>query len=98
MRGRRWRLPAAVADLVPALLVGWTLTAVWAEQPSPQGSQAALPGDPAKGAQVFGANGCAACHGSALEGGIGPKLNPIQKLPGVDNPLDPQYLITTIRN
>jgi mono/diheme cytochrome c family protein len=98
MRGRRWHLPAAIAVLAPALLAGWTLTAVWAESPSPAPSQAALPGDPAKGAQVFGANGCAACHGSNLEGGIGPKLNPIQKLPGVANPLDPAYLKQTIRN
>ena len=101
MRGRRWHLPVAAAALAPALLIGWTLTAVWAETPSSPGDQSssqALPGDPAKGAQVFGANGCAACHGSNLEGGIGPKLNPITKLPGVANPQDPAYLKTTIRN
>jgi mono/diheme cytochrome c family protein len=96
MRGRRWHLPAAIAILVPALLIGWTLTAVSAEQPSPSGS--ALPGDPTKGAQVFGAQGCTTCHGANLEGGIGAKLNPIQKFPGVSNPLDPNYLRQTIRN
>jgi mono/diheme cytochrome c family protein len=96
MRGRRWRLPAALAVLVPAILAGWTLTAVFAESPSPAAS--ALPGDPTKGAQVFGSAGCAGCHGANLEGGIGPKLNPITKLPGVANPLDPAYLSTTIRN
>jgi mono/diheme cytochrome c family protein len=99
MRGRRWLLPAAVAVLVPAILGGWTLTAVFAEQaPSPSGSPAALNGDPTKGAQTFGAQGCTACHGANLEGGIGAKLNPIQKLPGVADPLDPNYLRTTIRN
>lgn len=100
MRGRRWHLPAAVAVLIPAVLAGWTLTAVSAEQasPAPQAS-VALPGDPAAGAQVYsGSGGCTSCHGASLEGGIGAKLNPIQKLPGVDNPLDPNYLRTTIRN
>jgi mono/diheme cytochrome c family protein len=100
MRGRRWHLPAAIAILVPAVLAGWTLTAVSAEQASPAPTgQAALPGDPAAGAQVYsGSGGCTSCHGASLEGGIGAKLNPIQKLPGVDNPLDPNYLRTTIRN
>lgn len=100
MRGRRWHLPAVFAVLIPAVLVGWTLTAVSAEtsSPSPAGSASALPGDPNKGAQVFGSQGCTTCHGANLEGGIGAKLNPIQKLPGVSNPLDPNYLRTTIRN
>ena len=103
MRGRRWHLPAALAVLVPAILAGWTLTAVSAEQasPSPSGSagSSALPGDPNAGAQVFsGKGGCTSCHGANLEGGIGAKLNPIQKFPGVTNPLDPNYLRTTIRD
>jgi mono/diheme cytochrome c family protein len=98
MRGRRWHLPAAVAILVPAILAGWTLTAVSAEQSSPTPSAAQLPGDPNAGAQVYGSKGCTSCHGASLEGGIGAKLNPIQKFPGVDNPLDPNYLRTTIRN
>ena len=96
MRGRRWQLPVAVAVLVPALLIGWTLTAVSAEQPSPAGSTP--PGNPTNGAQVFGSKGCTSCHGANLEGGIGAKLNPIQKFPGVSNPLDPTYLRQTIRN
>ncbi len=99
MRGRRWHLPAAVAVLVPALLTGWTLTAVSAqESPSPSPSSSAPTGDPAKGAQVFGSAGCVTCHGANLEGGIGAKLNPIEKLPGVTDPLDPNYLRNTIRN
>ena len=101
MRGRRWQLPAAIAFLVPALLVGWTLTAVAAaESPSPAatGSPAAVTGDATAGSQVFSAQGCTACHGANLEGGIGAKLNPIQKFPGVADPLDPNYLKTTIRN
>jgi mono/diheme cytochrome c family protein len=99
MRGRRWLVPSAAAVLVPAILAGWTLTAVFAQEaPSPSTSSSALPGDPAKGAQVFGASGCTGCHGANLEGGIGAKLNPIQKFPGVANPLDPNYLRTTIRN
>jgi mono/diheme cytochrome c family protein len=55
-------------------------------------------GDPAKGGQLFGSSGCTACHGSNLEGGIGPKLNPIQNLGNTKNPLDPAYLTTTITN
>src|SRR5215469_1924803 len=98
MRGRRWKLPAVLAVLVPAILAGWTLTAVSAESaPSPAGSPS-LPGDPNAGAQVFSSNGCTSCHGANLEGGIGAKLNPIQKFPGVANPLDPNYLRTTVRN
>jgi mono/diheme cytochrome c family protein len=98
MRGRAWRLPAVVAVLVPLVLLGWTLTAVFAQgEPSPGASPSGLPGDPQKGAQVFGSQGCAGCHGANLEGGIGAKLNPIQQLPGVDNPLDPTYLEKTIR-
>jgi mono/diheme cytochrome c family protein len=100
MRGRRWQLPAVIAVLVPGILAGWTLTAVSAEtsSPSPSTSSSSLPGDPAKGAQVFTAQGCTTCHGASLEGGIGAKLNPIQKFPSVSNPLDPNYLRTTIRN
>ena len=97
--GRRWHLPAAIAVLVPAILAGWTLTAVSAEQASPApAAGGALPGDPNAGSQVFSSKGCTSCHGASLEGGIGPKLNPIQKLPGVANPLDPNFLRTTIRD
>jgi len=100
MRGRRWFLPAVFAVLIPAILTGWTLTAVSAEtsSPAPTGSPSALPGDPNNGAQVFSQQGCTTCHGASLEGGIGAKLNPIQHFPGVADPLDPNYLRMTIRN
>ena len=89
MRGRQHRsrffLPAVLAVSGLLLVGGWTLTAVFAESA------------PTKGGQVFGQN-CASCHGSNLEGGIGPKLNPIQRLGNTPNPLDPNYLINTITN
>ena len=56
-----------------------------------------LPGDPTKGATLFAQN-CATCHGANLEGGIGAVLNPIDKLPGISNPLDPTFLIDVITN
>ena len=56
-----------------------------------------MPGDPAKGATLYGAN-CAACHGPGLGGNIGPALNPIAKLPGVPNTLDVTFLIDVITN
>ena len=75
--------------------------------PSASGSPAAsgspggangLPGDPQNGAQLYNSSGCTACHGAGLEGGVGPKLNPIEKLPDTNDPLNPQYLISTITN
>lgn len=54
-----------------------------------------LPGDPQRGQALFAKYG-ASCHGPDLQGGVGPPLNPITKLPGVKDPLDPQYLIHTI--
>jgi cytochrome c553 len=73
-----------------------------AASPAASGSPAAggaggLPGDPANGATLYNSAGCTACHGAGLEGGIGPKLSPIQKLPDTNDPLNPQYLITTIK-
>ncbi|MBO0683862.1 MAG: cytochrome c [Candidatus Dormibacteraeota bacterium] len=99
-RSRRWVIPAAFAVLVPAIVSSWTLTAVFAENasPSPGGSGAAAAGNPTTGAQDFASSGCAACHGSNLEGGIGPKLNPIQNLGNTRNPLDQKYLVDTITN
>jgi mono/diheme cytochrome c family protein len=86
-----------VALAVPAL-VGLTAISTLADStPTPSASAAALPGDPTKGAGLFGAN-CASCHGASLTGGIGPALNPIEKLPGVTNPLDPAFLIGIITN
>lgn len=99
MRGRRrWLLPAALALLAPGILLAWTITAVLAEDQSPAPSGGALPGDPQKGQQVYSSAGCSQCHGSGLEGGVGPKLAPIEKLPDTGNPLNPDYLITTITN
>src|SRR2546423_12943858 len=77
------------------LLTGISTLADASPSPSASASGSALPGDPTNGQAVFGQN-CTTCHGASLEGGIGPSLNPIQKLPGVANPLDPTYLITTI--
>lgn len=86
-----------VALAVPAL-VGLTAISTLADSsPSPSASAVALPGDPTKGAALFGAN-CTSCHGASLTGGIGPALNPIEKLPGVTNPLDPAFLIGIITN
>jgi mono/diheme cytochrome c family protein len=89
---------------LPVFLV-LTAVATLAEtspSPSPSGSSAAsgattLPGDPQKGATLY-AQDCATCHGSSLEGGIGPALNPIEKLPGVANVLDPNFLVSIITN
>ncbi len=96
------KLSALVALAVP-VLVALTAITTFADSsptPTPSGSPAAsaLPGDPIKGASLFGQN-CATCHGASLGGGIGPALNPIVKLPGgVSNPLDPTYLINIITN
>lgn len=93
------KLSALVALAVPALV---TLTAITtladsSPSPAPSASAAALPGDPARGATLYGQN-CAACHGAALTGGIGPALNPIEKLPGVADSLDANFLISIITN
>jgi mono/diheme cytochrome c family protein len=88
---------------VPAFFVLTALSTLADTSPSPpaSGSSAsgatALPGDPNKGATVYAQN-CATCHGASLEGGIGAVLNPIDKLPGVANPLDPAFLIDIITN
>ncbi|HZV49502.1 MAG TPA: cytochrome c [Candidatus Dormibacteraeota bacterium] len=97
MATRRWVLRAVIALGVPVLLLSWTLVAVSAQGPSPSPG-GKLPGDPAKGAQLFSSSGCTSCHGASLEGGVGPRLNPIVTLPDTKNPLDPNYLIDTITN
>jgi mono/diheme cytochrome c family protein len=86
---------ALVAVAVPALVALTAISTMAASSPSP--SAVPLPGDPTKGAALYGAN-CASCHGASLTGGIGPALNPIEKLPGVANPLDPTFLIGIITN
>jgi mono/diheme cytochrome c family protein len=95
------KLSALVALAVPAL-IGLTAITTLADSsptPSPSGSPSAsaLPGDPNNGATLFGQN-CATCHGASLGGGIGPALNPIAKLPGVADALDPTFLIGIIEN
>src|SRR5215467_7684401 len=84
-----------VAIAVPALVMLTAISTLADASPSPSGP--ALPGDPTNGQSVYQAN-CATCHGGSLEGGIGPQLNPITKLPGVSNPLDVGYLLDTVTN
>src|SRR5207302_9989695 len=85
---------------IPAFFILTALSTLADTSPSP-GSTASgattLPGDPTKGATLYAQN-CATCHGASLEGGIGAVLNPIEKLPGVSNPLDPNFLIEIIAN
>ena len=87
-----WGLGLAVA--IPAFIVLTGISTLADTSPSPSAG-VNLPGDPAKGATLFAQN-CTACHGANLEGGIGAVLNPIDKLPGVPNALDPAFLITII--
>ena len=96
---RSLRRYGVVAIAVPALVVLTAISTLADSSPSPSGSPsgAPLPGDPANGQSVYQAN-CTTCHGTSLEGSVGPALNPIAKLPGVSNPLDPTYLIDTISN
>jgi mono/diheme cytochrome c family protein len=92
-----FKLSALLFLAVPALVGLTAISTMAASSPSPPAGSAPLPGDPAKGATLFGAN-CASCHGASLTGGIGPALNPIEKLPNVTNPLDPAFLIGIITN
>ena len=84
-----------LALAVPGILLLTGISTLADASPSPSG--AALPGDPTSGQTVYLAN-CAVCHGANLEGGIGAALNPIDKLPGVPNSLDPAFLISIISN
>jgi len=88
VRRPRWLTASAVAFLVPSLLVGFATIALAAASP--------LPGDATKGEQVFNSSGCSTCHGASLTGGVGPALAPIKNLGNTKDPLDPNYLITTI--
>lgn len=76
---------------VPALLAITTISTLADSSPT-------LPGDPSKGEILYSQAGCGSCHGAALTGGVGATLNPIQKLSGVANPLDPAVLIDIITN
>ena len=85
---------------VPAFFVLTAASTLADSSPSPSPSAQAsgqAVGDPQKGATLYAQN-CATCHGASLEGGIGATLNPIDKLPGVTNPLDPATLIGIITN
>src|SRR5438105_15242204 len=87
---------------IPAFFILTGISTLADTSPSPSGGSTAsgataLPGDPTKGATLYAQN-CATCHGASLEGGIGAVLNPIEKLPGVSNPLDPNFLIGVITN
>src|SRR5260370_2835954 len=100
MRSRtRSKISALLARAMPALvaLTPITMLADSSPLPSPSGTAAALPGDPGKGATLYAQN-CTTCHGASLEGGIGAVLNPIDKLPGVANLLDTNFLIDIITN
>ena len=94
---RHLRRYGLVAIAVPALVLLTAISTLADSSPSPSASGQALPGDPTNGQSVYQAN-CTGCHGGSLEGGIGPQLNPIAKLPGVSNPLDVGYLIDTVAN
>jgi mono/diheme cytochrome c family protein len=89
-----------VALAVPALLALTAISTLAETSPSPSGSPgaAALPGDPTRGELLYAQSGCGSCHGSSLTGGIGPALNPIEKMAGVPNSLDPTFLIDIITN
>ena len=95
-RRSSWGLLLALG--IPAFLILTALSTLADTSPSPGASPSvALPGDPAKGATLYAQN-CTSCHGGSLEGGVGPALNPIERLPGVSNVLDPQFLIDVIAN
>src|ERR1700693_1056145 len=95
---KHFKLSALVALAVPALIAFTAITTLADSSPSPSPSgSGALPGDPTRGATLY-ARTCATCHGTSLEGGIGAVLNPIDKLPGVPNSLDPNFLIDVITN
>jgi cytochrome c5 len=96
-RNKRFKLSALLLVAVPALVALTTITTLADSSPSPSGSPIPLPGDPVKGSTLYSAN-CTSCHGASLTGGIGPALNPIEKLPGVPSSLDATFLIDIITN
>lgn len=89
-----FKVSALVVMAIPVLLALTAITTLADASPSPT---IALPGDPVRGGALYLQN-CATCHGANLEGGIGAVLNPIDKLPGVPNSLDPTFLIEIITN
>jgi mono/diheme cytochrome c family protein len=95
MQLRSLKVSALLAVAVPILVAVTAITTMAASSPSPSGTP--LPGDPAKGAALYGPN-CASCHGASLTGGVGPALNPIEKMGKVPDTLDPAFLIDIIAN
>lgn len=87
---------ALLALAVPALLAITTVSTLADSSPTPSGSPA-FSGDPAKGDTLYTQSGCGSCHGAALTGGVGPALNPIEKIPGTTS-LDQAFLIDIITN
>lgn len=99
-----WWRGVAFGLAVPAFVALTAISTLADSSPTPSPSGAsgsrgtgALPGDPNNGATLYAQN-CATCHGAGLEGGIGAVLNPIDKLPGVPNSLDPTFLVNVITN
>jgi mono/diheme cytochrome c family protein len=88
-----FKVSALVAIAVPALLALTAITTLADASPG----NTSLPGDPTRGATLYLQN-CTSCHGVNLEGGIGAVLNPIDKLPGIPNSLDPAFLLDIITN
>ena len=102
MRRFGWGVIVGIALPAFVALTAVATMAYDAPTPSPGASAVAtgattLPGDPQHGATLY-AQDCTVCHGANLEGGIGAVLNPIEKLPGVTDPLDPAFLIQVITN
>jgi mono/diheme cytochrome c family protein len=89
---------ALIALAVPGLLLLTGISTLADASPSPSASGAPIPGADTNNGQTVYAQNCAVCHGASLEGGIGAVLNPIDKLPGVPNSLDPTFLISVIAN
>jgi cytochrome c553 len=95
--------PGSAASPAAGAAAGASPSAGASASPNASGSpgtsaSGALPGDPQNGSTLYNSAGCTACHGAGLEGGIGPRLSPIQKLPDATDPLNPQYLENTITN
>jgi mono/diheme cytochrome c family protein len=95
---RAMRQYGLIALGIPGILLLTGISTLADASPTPSASGSALPGDPAKGQAAYNSAGCTACHGASLEGGVGATLNPIEKMPGITDNLDPTYLISIITN
>ena len=109
------KLVMASGGVLLGLLLALGTMSALAASPDPSPSASGSPsagaaggggavGDPNKGQQLYNQAGCSSCHGAGLEGGVGPKLNPLTKVAGspdfknMDDPAVAQYLIETITN